>query len=73
MRFCKKCEVNKPYTGWRMYKSNLNGKYYYRTYCNQCLNRIRNVSRGGISYKEWRKNKNAKYYYKDIIKQEISK
>lgn len=62
MRFCKKCKVTRPEIKWKKAKSTLNGKYYYRAYCNICLNKIRNQLREfKIGYKLWKKEKNRKY------------
>lgn len=62
MRFCKKCEVTRPEKEWKMTKSTLNGKYYYRAYCNKCLNKIReSLRKSRPKYKTWKSEKNKNY------------
>lgn len=48
---------------WKMCKSTINGKYYFRAYCNPCLNKKRNQLREEKqNYKKWKRDKNKAYY-----------
>ena len=36
MKICSECTTEKPLTEYRLSKSTVNGKYYYRSYCKSC-------------------------------------
>lgn len=64
MKTCKTCEIQKPLKLFRTTYNKKVGKYYYRSYCNQCLNKKRNENRiSKIGYRVWKAEKWRKYYY----------
>lgn len=65
MRFCKKCKKDVPKTKWKKCKSTINGKMYYRAYCNPCLNKKRLALRmSKPNFKAYKADRNRRYYLK---------
>lgn len=68
MRICRKCKISKPETEYRKTFIKTTGKYYFRSYCKPCLNKILYERRHTIPrLHEKEKARLRKQYYKNKV------
>src|SRR5437870_3735317 len=70
MKCCLKCGLCKKFSEYRRTYSPKTLKYYYRSYCNSCQNKIRQAQRKlKPNYKTYHSERCKKQYYKRILTQ----
>ena len=60
---CLMCEETKKVEDFRLTYIKTVGKYYIRSHCKKCQNKLRNIQHSAEKYREWRNARWRKQYH----------